>query len=189
MIKPFTSPVTNANPTQALTAIMFVNKQLANLLYQKTMPSDVYREIHLANEYMHAILVKLGVNKVDATSVVEIAQFKKPNDVYHALLLCIHRLKEISDLYGIKMLEIKHMEIHGALTPDDVLDLSKIVLSEARYLAVIFFHLPLLEQQFYGYKTPSQVYGQANLFLNRSDQLLQFIRQNPSLLIGYHHAQ
>ncbi|MCF6775344.1 hypothetical protein L3V83_02035 [Thiotrichales bacterium 19X7-9] len=185
--KPTIKPAT---PTDVFNRMIFVNAVLDHLLYQKTSPADVYEQVTLSIEYVNELLKHFNV-----TTKVTKPQFisnKTPKDVFLGLINCLKIIKQLALSAHIQMISINDQLItQSNITPNDVFNISKIILAEIKYLdnkiigdmpkRKIFSHHP-------GYKTPSKVYQQVSYLRLKLELLEKTLVQNPHWVnqLSYH---
>ena len=111
----------------------------------------------------------------------ELVQYKRPQDVYQALLKAIGQLQQLYQTAHLPMLSFKVVKQHDAeVTPDAVLNLAKLVVAETHHLVSLMGRVQTIKAHYYGYKTLSQAYGQVNLLSMQLDQLKQLVVQHPN---------
>ncbi|MCF6765798.1 hypothetical protein L3V82_08430 [Thiotrichales bacterium 19S3-7] len=172
----------SATPTDVFNRIIFVNAMLDHLLYQKTSPADVYEQVTLSLEYVNELL-----SHFDTTTKVTKPEFianKTPKDVFFELVNCLKIIKELAISANIQMLSVNDQLVaQSNITPNDVYNISKVILAEIKYLdnhiigdmpkRKIFSHYP-------SYKTPSQVYQQAAYLRLKLKLLEKTFAQHPN---------
>lgn len=149
--------------------VIYANIQIENILYQKTSPREVYKDVSQANKNILSILPQSKIKK----PVEEKIAYKSPSDVYEILLKCYAQLSIYANIkhYNIATMDISGKNILSKnIQPSDVLNLAKLIFSENIYLK------PSRDQSnsvtlHESYKTPTDVYKQALLLLSNLREL------------------
>ena len=141
-------------------SIVQANRQLNLLLDQSFTPTDVFQQVTLAVGYAAQLRTRFpGTRMLDPPAF---EPHKRPVDVYHRLVECFARVRDIIENSGLDALMLGgHPEV---ATPSDVYDIASLIVSE---LSFLHSHLDgaLTPPDRYdpGRKFPSDVYQRAGL--------------------------
>ncbi|MCH9643785.1 MAG: hypothetical protein K0U23_02850 [Gammaproteobacteria bacterium] len=176
------SQVEATTPTDVFNAILQANQELNALLYRRVAPSDVYEQVTLAVNYTANLLKRLNISPRIPDSPTFVAN-KTPGNVYQRAVRCIHILQAIAKESNVKVLHVKISDLgkHQA-TPSNVFDLSKIIVSEVRYLNTLLGNTKSIEAFYPGYKTPSEVFQRAGVLLKQLQAIQKVVKQQPNWL-------
>lgn len=175
----------NTTPTNVFNAILQSNQQLNTLLNQQVAPSDVFEQVTLAINGTEQLLKKFNVtDRIPDAPNFELN--KTPSNVYKRLTQCVQLLQEIAKKSGINMLSIDKSNLNSRLaTPNDVFDLTKIIVAQIHYLEALLPGIEKIESYYPGYKTPSDVFQRAGILLKQLELLNSEVTKNPSWLKSY----
>ena len=158
----------SATPSDVLSAVIQVNRQIDSLLNKRVSAADVYYQVILANFYTADLLEQFP----EATSTLEVPALergKRPSDVYDILIECFTRLRAIMELSGIEALNLKILEVSTNMNdgieirPSEVYDLAVLIISELVYLhAQLKDGVPPIQSFDPGFKVPAETYQQAS---------------------------
>ena len=171
----------NINASNIFNKVLEINNFLNVLLYQKTMPGDVYSQITLIIAYVDEILKHYQLNSQYKENK-SIFKNKTPFDVYQKLLMSFEILQNIFHHSNLNILSIS---VHKKLTniqPNDVLSLAKIILAETEYLSSLLPYSFNFKNYYYGYKTPSDVYTKVIELNQKLTILNQFSQTSPGMV-------
>lgn len=169
-------------PSNVFNAILQANQELNGLLYHRVAPSDVFQQLTLAVNDVANLLKYFNVSPRIPDAPNFIAK-KTPTDVYQRLIHCIKLLENIAKKSKIKILHV-HIDDLGTyqVTPNNVFDLSKIIVSEVRYLNTLLPYSVSIQAFYPGYKMPSEVYQRAGILLKQLELLESAVDKNPNWL-------
>lgn len=159
-------------PTNVFNAIIVSNSELNQLLTSRMAPKDVFREVTLAVNYTANLLQYLNIKPriPNATKHIRDVTY---GDVFKKLLTCIELLEQISKVSKVKMLDLKVQYLSlPQITSSDLYDLSKIIVSEVRYLNHVIKKTTPVESFDPGYKTPSDIYQRVTILETQLNLLL-----------------
>lgn len=161
---------TNIITDESFNKILDANIQMENILYQKTAPRQVYKDVIQANQDILALLPP----DQKITKVV-VKGYKTPADVYGVLLKCANQLSIYANKTNHKIATVilPHRGINkNQIHPNNVLNLAKFIVSETSYLRSFSTNKKVEYQDVYvSYKTPTNVYYEALTLLENLKKL------------------
>ncbi len=171
----------NKTPTDVINMLLSINGQLNQLLYQRFSPSNVYEQVTLAVNYTAHLLAYVNSPTRIPKSPAFIAN-ATPKTVYKRLIECSKILNKIANNSKLKMLTLKLQDDKMKhVIPGDVYQLSKVIVSEVRYLNTLTVKPVEMRIYYPGYKTPSEVLQRVNLLYAQLVLLDEAVAKNNSV--------
>jgi len=174
----------NKTPNDVFISIVQANRQLNLLLDQQFSPSDVFQQVTRAIGYTSRLLAQFpGSTRIHEPPLFE--RGKRPADVYHRLVGCYKKVRQIAELSGHECLDlaIESDRIEEDTTPSDVYDIASLLVSELAYLHTqVATTTPPPGVYYPGRKFPSHVYQRAGILESQLLELAKWVSQYPEWL-------
>jgi hypothetical protein len=169
-------------PSDVFGSIVQANRQIDLLLDRPISPSDVFQQVTLAVGYAAQLRTPFSGTRMPEAPPFE--RRKRPADVYHRLIACFARVRDIMVHSRFSVLTLdQHPE---AVIPNDVYHIASLIVSELSFLhAQVDSALPPPEPYYPGRQFPSDVYQRAGLLEILLIDLQALVEGSPSWL----HAQ
>ena len=150
-------------PTDVFRSIVQANRQINLMLDRQFSPSDVYREVTKAIGYTSRLLAHFPGQRMPQAPPFE--RGKRPADVFHRLLGCFERVRNIVVLSNLQILKVSVEDTETAkATPSDVYDIAALIVSEVSHLhRLLEGAKPPRETYYPGRKLPSHVYQRVGI--------------------------
>jgi hypothetical protein len=166
-------------PSDVFRSIVQANRQVNLLLNQQFAPSDVFQQVTLAVGYAAQLRTQFPGTRMPEAPVFE--RRKRPADVYHRLIECFARVRDVMQHSGLNALTLDmHPE---TVTPSDVYDIASLLVSELSFLHSHLNGVLAPPDTYYpGRKFPSDVYQRAGLLEALLIDLQALVKTSPSWL-------